>query len=97
MAAAWPLVGRAEELEFVVHALGQQPGGVVVAGGAGVGKSRLATEALARLETAGRSTASCLGSRSAASVPLGALSPLLSDLPAQTADLTHLLTPPAAP
>ena len=51
MGSAWALTGRTEELRRIVDALtGQRPyAGVVVAGDAGVGKSRLAREALARL------------------------------------------------
>jgi hypothetical protein len=48
----WPLVGRAEELAAIVRALagGQS---VVLAGTAGVGKSRLAREACSQLGDAG--------------------------------------------
>ena len=76
---AWPLVGRDAELHAVGALLADRTaGGVVVAGPAGVGKTRLAVEA-ARLAAAPR-TARCewvRATRSAASIPLGALAPLL--------------------
>ena len=49
----WPLVGRTEELGFVVAALrGERTRGVVIAGALGVGKTRLAREAAAVVEDA---------------------------------------------
>jgi DNA-binding CsgD family transcriptional regulator len=74
----WPLTGRDAELRLVGEALaGGSAGGVVIAGAAGVGKTRLAAEAgeLARAE-------GCLvewvrASRSARSIPLGAFAALL--------------------
>jgi DNA-binding CsgD family transcriptional regulator len=68
----WPLIGRVHELQQISLARQQGANGVVLAGPAGVGKSRLAREALA----ASKPTASTLwiqATRSAASVPLGAL------------------------
>ncbi|HZE02849.1 MAG TPA: AAA family ATPase [Pseudonocardiaceae bacterium] len=49
MAATWPLTGRAEELRLIGELLHSRDGplGVVLAGAAGVGKTRLAREALA--------------------------------------------------
>ncbi|GAA4488121.1 hypothetical protein GCM10023094_47390 [Rhodococcus olei] len=48
MSAAWPLTGREDELRFIERALRRADGphGVVLAGAAGVGKTRLAREAL---------------------------------------------------
>jgi DNA-binding CsgD family transcriptional regulator len=60
-AADWPLVGRGEELELVesaLHADGAH--GVVIAGVAGVGKSRLASECAAQAEAAGMARAAAL-------------------------------------
>ena len=54
MDVRWPLVGRRSELEVLSAVLADTPaGGVVLAGEAGVGKTRLAREALARAEAAG--------------------------------------------
>lgn len=69
----WPLVGREEELAVVAEALAT-PGctGVVVAGAAGVGKSRLLKEALALAARDGFATASVVGFAATATIPLGA-------------------------
>lgn len=78
MPHSWPLVGRREELEFVDRAT-NRPGtaGVVVAGAPGVGKTRLAREALSRAEAEGRTTAWAQATRSGAGIPFGALAHLL--------------------
>ncbi len=55
-------------------------GGVVIAGPSGAGKTRLARECLNLAEQRGFTTARVLASHSAATIPLGALSPLLPPL-----------------
>jgi AAA ATPase domain len=82
MVQAWPLVGRDEELRFVAAALRSRtsPGGVVLAGAAGVGKTRLAREALRRAARQGNQTRWAYGTASARSTPLGAFEGLLGDL-----------------
>jgi DNA-binding CsgD family transcriptional regulator len=71
-------VGRREELEFVERATNRLgTAGVVVAGAPGVGKTRLVREALARAQTAGRSTAWSQATRSGAGIPFAALAHLL--------------------
>jgi len=80
-----PLIGRAEELAFVVEALDTpEKGGVVLAGPAGVGKTRLAREALGRVSREDARTHWLVGSRSAGSVPFGALAPLLPAHPVES-------------
>jgi DNA-binding CsgD family transcriptional regulator len=74
---AWPLVGRRAELQAIERDLLDPAGGVVLAGVAGVGKTRLAREALAQARRAGRETAWVGATRSAASIPFGAVSHLL--------------------
>jgi DNA-binding CsgD family transcriptional regulator len=75
---AWPLVGRRGELQALERdLLDPATGGVVLAGAAGVGKTRLAGEALAQAPRAGRETAWVAATRSAASIPFGAVSHLL--------------------
>jgi DNA-binding CsgD family transcriptional regulator len=74
---SWPLVGRRAELETLAAALGDTRAGVVLAGAAGVGKTRLAREALARAEAAGREVEWVAATRAAASIPFGAVSHLL--------------------
>ena len=82
MAKPWPLVGRDEELRFVAAALRSRtsPSGVVLAGTAGVGKTRLAREALRRTARPGSQIRWAYGTASARSTPLGALEGLLGDL-----------------
>jgi DNA-binding CsgD family transcriptional regulator len=73
---AWPLIGRAEELQLIEESLSvpTRPG-VVVCGAAGVGKSRIAREALSVVESRGYVTRWAVGTASARDVPLGAFAP----------------------
>jgi len=74
----WPLVGRDAELRSVVEALSERSaGGVIVAGPAGVGKTRLAVEISQAATARGCAVAWVRATRSAASIPLGAFAPLL--------------------
>jgi DNA-binding CsgD family transcriptional regulator len=74
----WPLVGRRAELEALSSVLTDtRPAGVVLAGEAGIGKTRLAREALARAEAAGWEVEWLAATRAAASIPFGAVSHLL--------------------
>ena len=74
----WPLTGRAGELHRL-HDLvaGTDSPGVMIAGPAGVGKTRLALEGLRLAEAAGMATARITATRAASSLPFGALAPLL--------------------
>lgn len=78
MRTPWPLVGRSDVLELVgdVLAAGDRSG-VVLAGLAGVGKTRLATECMAMAEARGMATNRIKGSQAARGLPLGAFAPLL--------------------
>ncbi|GIH67927.1 helix-turn-helix transcriptional regulator [Sphaerimonospora thailandensis] len=70
----WPLVGRAAALQTITEAATQpDAGGVVIVGPPGVGRTRLAKEAVARLAAAGHPTAWATGTRAAGVIPLGAL------------------------
>src|SRR5688500_17732354 len=74
----WPLVGRVDELELVERALSRSDAaGVVLAGGAGVGKTRLARVLVERAGTAGRSTAWAQATAAASAIPFGAFAHLL--------------------
>lgn len=78
MDVSWPLVGRRAELEALGAVIGDaSASGVVLAGPAGVGKTRLAREALAQVEAAGRDAEWVAATRAAASIPFGAVSHLL--------------------
>lgn len=78
---AWPLTGRAEELRLVEAALSGTGGhgGVVVVGSAGVGKSRLAREALTTAAAKGCVVRWAVATASARSLPLGAFAEWTSD------------------
>lgn len=78
MGSVWPLVGRQEELAFIASTLARpDSGGVIIAGAAGVGKTRLVAEATAMADSKGFPTASTIGTTAAASIPFGALAHLL--------------------
>jgi DNA-binding CsgD family transcriptional regulator len=78
MDVTWPLVGRRAELEVLSAVFTDTPaGGVVLAGEAGIGKTRLAREALARAEAARWEVEWLAATRAAASIPFGAVSHLL--------------------
>jgi DNA-binding NarL/FixJ family response regulator len=68
----WPLVGRERELEAIAAARAQRLPGVVIGAGAGIGKSRLAREAIAAAARDGAHVERVRATRSAAAVPLGA-------------------------
>ena len=74
----WPLEGREADLRSVAEALSEgSAGGVIIAGPAGVGKTRLALEVSQLAATQGCTVAWVRATRSAASIPLGAFAPLL--------------------
>lgn len=78
MGERWPLVGRDQELVSLNHALSDESvRALVLAGAPGAGKTRLAMEALDLAAERGLRTARVLATRSAASLPLGPLAPLL--------------------
>ena len=65
MADKWPLVGRRDELESIAKALAEgSVHALVLAGSEGVGKTRLATEALALARERGVATARVMATRS---------------------------------
>ncbi len=74
----WPLLGRDDELALLWSSFDDpRVAGVLVTGSAGMGKSRLATEALARVAARGAATARATGHTEAQSVPLACLAHLL--------------------
>ncbi len=77
--AVWPLTGRSEELAFILTASepAAGPRGVVLAGAAGVGKTRLARETLELAATRGATTRWIAATESARTIPLGAFASLL--------------------
>ena len=80
MERPWPLTGRDEELRRASAAIRSGAVGIVVAGPAGVGKTRLAREALAGLGDRRPPVVWAHGSTAARPFPLGAFAGLL-DVP----------------
>jgi DNA-binding CsgD family transcriptional regulator len=71
---AWPLTGRTEEIRAIEAAITTPDlSGIVVFGGAGVGKSRIAREALAAAAANRCEIRWAVGTSSAKALPLGAL------------------------
>ncbi|HYZ97532.1 MAG TPA: AAA family ATPase, partial [Acidimicrobiales bacterium] len=86
MRRTWSLVGRAEELALLGRAAQEgNAGGCVVAGEAGVGKTRLVSEARAAAASAGWATEWTAGSEELSSVPLGAFAHLVAVDPGRSA------------
>jgi DNA-binding CsgD family transcriptional regulator len=70
---SWPLIGRSEEMRAIEAAISaSDASGIVVYGAAGVGKSRLAREALSAAESQGCECRWAAGTSSARAIPLGA-------------------------
>ena len=76
----WPLIGRSDEIAFARELIADG-GSVVIAGDAGVGKTRLARELIASAEAEGRRTDWAVATHAARSIPFGALAHLV---PAET-------------
>jgi DNA-binding CsgD family transcriptional regulator len=76
-----PLTGRDSELGVIRRALSGagKYSGVVIVGAAGVGKTRLAREVLARAEASGERTCWSVGTQSARQLPLGAFTASICD------------------
>lgn len=73
-AAEWPLVGRAEELALLDDVIGVGPGCLVLAGAAGVGKSRLVADMLGPHGRPGAAAVPSVlvrATRSTATIPFG--------------------------
>jgi hypothetical protein len=87
---SWPLVGRAAELERVDTILLGNRGAIVLAGPAGVGKTRLATECLGLAAARGFVPLRVAATQGAAGLPFGAFASLVPDL-APSTDLLEVL------
>jgi DNA-binding CsgD family transcriptional regulator len=75
MRLSWPLTGRAEELRSIVTAIADpDSAGIIVCGAAGVGKSRVAREALAGAASQGCVVRWIVGTTAGRRLPFGALS-----------------------
>ena len=88
MVAHWPLIGRREELSIIDRTLAEdQYRGLLLAGAPGVGKTRLAREALVAADAEGCETRWAVASRAVAAIPFGAVAHLL---PPAEEKSTHL-------
>jgi hypothetical protein len=86
---SWPLIGRSEETGAIEAAiLASDASGIVVCGAAGVGKSRLAREALSAAESQGCECRWAAGTSSARAIPLGAFT---AWAPSDVTDTVQLL------
>src|SRR3712207_4227832 len=86
-----PLIGREEECRVITSVLAEErASGVVIAGPPGVGRTRLAREALAIASAQRRITRWAKGSKAAALVPLGALAHLLPPMDPSADPLSSL-------
>jgi DNA-binding CsgD family transcriptional regulator len=91
-AGEFPLVGRETELDRIVRVMdGAAPRAFVLAGPAGVGKTRLAAEAAKVAASSGHATAHVIATRSAASIPFGPFAAFLPDSENLRAGLLGLL------
>jgi DNA-binding CsgD family transcriptional regulator len=87
-----PLICREAELDPVLAALeGTVPAAFVLAGPAGVGKTRLASEVVKLAEARGFAVAHASGSRSTIPIPFGPFAPFLPESSQQSAGLLGLL------
>ena len=85
----WPLTGRGRELDVVTALLTHDSthAGVVIAGGAGVGKTRLAREAAAVAVGRGWVVRPVEGTPAAQAIPLGAFAPWIDRVDDQPLNL----------
>ena len=73
MRLSWPLIGRTEEMRTIEAAISASAvAGMLVCGAAGVGKSRIARDALSAAAQRGCETRWTVGTASARDIPLGA-------------------------
>lgn len=77
--SAWPLIGRAAELEQLSRLLETGRGAAVLAGPAGVGKTRLGSEWLTTAESKGFPTLRVAATQSSSDVPFGAFAALIPE------------------
>src|SRR5438132_3548678 len=89
---AWPLIGRGAELAFVADVMvAGEGGGIVLAGGPGVGKTRLASEVIKAAAGQRCATEWVAATRAGASIPFGSFAHLLPDLVLSTVDRLGVL------
>jgi DNA-binding CsgD family transcriptional regulator len=86
----WPLIGRSQEMRVIEAAMSDpEISGIVICGAAGVGKSRIAREALSALASKGCEIRWAVGTSSARDLPLGAFSSWAPSAAAETLQLVR--------
>lgn len=92
MRLTWPLIGRSQEMAVIESAISDAgSSGIAVFGAAGVGKSRVAREALAVAASNGVDIRWAVGSASARSLPLGAFAAWVRLPDPGNSQLVHLV------
>jgi DNA-binding CsgD family transcriptional regulator len=87
-----PLMSRDTEMDWILARLKRpEPVAFVLAGAAGVGKTRLASEAAKSAAGLGFTTAQAVASRAAAAIPFGPFAPFLPEAGYSPGDLLGLL------
>jgi DNA-binding CsgD family transcriptional regulator len=90
MRLSWPLTGRSEEMRAIETAiLAADASGIVICGAAGVGKSRIAREALWAATSRGYESRWAVGTTAARTIPLGAFSTWAQSGVTDTVQLVH--------
>jgi DNA-binding CsgD family transcriptional regulator len=88
----WPLIGRAEELRLIEAAMSDpDSSGIVVCGAAGVGKSRIAREALNAAASKGCEIRWAVATSSARALPLGAFATWVGPTAPDNSQLVQLV------
>ena len=86
----WPLIGRSKEMRTIEAAIvASDVSGIVVCGAAGVGKSRIAREALSAAVSQGREGRWAVGTSAARAIPLGAFTAWAQPGVTDTLQLLH--------
>lgn len=91
MPGSWPLVGREAERAFLAKAIAEGAAGAVLAGDAGVGKTRLALEALREAQGQGCATTWVVATRAGGCIPFGPFAHLLPEGPTPTSSRLDLM------
>ncbi|MDT5107365.1 MAG: hypothetical protein QOI25_4878, partial [Mycobacterium sp.] len=90
MRLSWPLTGRSDEMGAIEAAIvDPDVSGIVVCGAAGVGKSRIAREALSAALSRGCEGRWAVGTSSARTLPLGAFNAWAQSGVIDTVQLVH--------
>ncbi len=85
----WPLTGRSDEMRAIEATLTSDASGIVISGAAGVGKSRIAREALTAAASGGYESRWAVGTTAARTIPLGAFSTWAPSGVTDTVQLVH--------